>query len=505
MASGPSSLWLSYLPVPGSDLKALYTQGTDNRLNIFNLTISPEIRNQALSVACLVENRFLDETEEPCKFIKIQKLKDRFGPFATPPQFHDESAPGFATAFFVADGLALTASHCVCDPGTHIISEERIKKIRLLFGFRMKTATEHHPIYKKSICCITDIVRFSRSSKDGDWALVQLNKNPDGAHPLALDFINVVHHPLPIYMLGHPSGLPLKYTQNGTVVEAREETQAGEETQFEAAIDAFAGNSGSPVFNNLTKKVIGILVAGKTDYVTIAGFTELNQVSSEQIREKGHERCQRIATLPDEVVRIIASKAIQPTQQIQPPSGIIARFREAQGLLSIDMQRAIEILSSLAESGVQAANCALAGVDKDPGKQAIFKQRALRSGFFTEEEVGAFITSFLNQPPTQAIGIDITAGDQADVDIIPTPGGITFGGGIRASGGSRVRIGAGLSVRPTTSLPLPPTTFGGSDGAGKKRPREEDEQEVKDLSKRARHEGEKKEASPSGKGAQEKK
>ena len=60
-------------------------------------------------------------------------------------------------------------------------------------------------------------------------------------------------------MLGHPSGLPMKYTGGAKAFEI-------EDNYFTTNLDSFGGNSGSPVFNAKTLEVEGILVRGDVDY-----------------------------------------------------------------------------------------------------------------------------------------------------------------------------------------------------------------------------------------------
>jgi len=57
-----------------------------------------------------------------------------------------------------------------------------------------------------------------------------------------------------VYMIGHPSGLPQKVAVNASV------RSLEGAAYFYTSLDAFQGNSGSPVFDRNTGEVIGILV-----------------------------------------------------------------------------------------------------------------------------------------------------------------------------------------------------------------------------------------------------
>ena len=63
-----------------------------------------------------------------------------------------------------------------------------------------------------------------------------------------------------IYMIGYPSGLPLKIALNAGIVDN------SPFQYFYTSLDGFQGNSGSPIFNLCSNKVIGVLVAGELDY-----------------------------------------------------------------------------------------------------------------------------------------------------------------------------------------------------------------------------------------------
>ncbi len=66
----------------------------------------------------------------------------------------------------------------------------------------------------------------------------------------------------PLVMVGHPSGLPQKIAGGARV---RDNSAS---SHFVANTDSYGGNSGSPIFNELTSEVEGILVRGVADYVS---------------------------------------------------------------------------------------------------------------------------------------------------------------------------------------------------------------------------------------------
>jgi V8-like Glu-specific endopeptidase len=60
-----------------------------------------------------------------------------------------------------------------------------------------------------------------------------------------------------LHIIGHPTGLPAKFAGGGTVRDNHNRAF------FVENMDAYAGNSGSPVFNSTTHIVEGVHVRGK--------------------------------------------------------------------------------------------------------------------------------------------------------------------------------------------------------------------------------------------------
>lgn len=63
-----------------------------------------------------------------------------------------------------------------------------------------------------------------------------------------------------VYAMGYPNGIPLKIALNASILDN------SHWMYFYTSLDSFQGNSGSPVFNFFTNKVIGVLVSGERDY-----------------------------------------------------------------------------------------------------------------------------------------------------------------------------------------------------------------------------------------------
>lgn len=100
-------------------------------------------------------------------------------------------------------------------------------------------------------------------------------------------------------MLGHPSGLPMKWTTSAEVKENVEQKD-----YFKADLDAFSGNSGSPIFSDETHQVIGMLVEGiplgydtKFDETQGIYVKKLHHATAEDLKKYGYEKCQKLTSL----------------------------------------------------------------------------------------------------------------------------------------------------------------------------------------------------------------
>jgi hypothetical protein len=95
-----------------------------------------------------------------------------------------------------------------------------------------------------------------------DWALVKLSQSVPAslAAPAEKWRQDPVELDQDIFVIGYPSGLPLKYAPGSRI----RDTAAN--AYFVANLDTFGGNSGSGVFDAQTRDLIGVLVRGETDY-----------------------------------------------------------------------------------------------------------------------------------------------------------------------------------------------------------------------------------------------
>ena len=95
---------------------------------------------------------------------------------------------------------------------------------------------------------------YSSIGNESSWALVKLDREVKDQELAAISKKDIsCDHP--VYVIGHPMGLPLKYAAGARV-------RGLEEALFAADLDIYMGNSGSPVFDKETHQVIGMVVRG---------------------------------------------------------------------------------------------------------------------------------------------------------------------------------------------------------------------------------------------------
>lgn len=283
----------------------------DRRKNIFELNLQDEfegeVAEQARSVAVLVSDfeRYdgfrlsgrsgnLEDFDEYAPTLAMVE-GGKFG-YGEQESFGSEHVYGYGTAFLIDDRHALTAGHCVCEENTNILMRN-ITKTALVFEFYRRDRRQNaYRFYKDDIYRIKKVVAWC--NEGSDWAVVKLDRVVIGRTPLSISFGKKTTIGDEVYMLGHPSCLPMKYTYGAQV-------KRNGPWCFDADLDGFKGNSGSPVFDKKSLRVIGILVRGpKKDYYVDSNYrntglkkTAIYRLSNSEIARSGYEKIQRL-TVP---------------------------------------------------------------------------------------------------------------------------------------------------------------------------------------------------------------
>lgn len=275
--------------------KGYYRENQDRREDFYQLKDS-KIKEQAKSIACVVSKSDLAKLPERNRYkmkwdvtLGKQAMQKDY-PLVPETPFIEQQSHGFGTAFLVGSRYVLTAAHLVCQPNSDEVDEAKKKDIRLIFDYKMKEKKGCPPSFEGYK--IKDVVvhKFSRKGEFADWALLKLDRKVERA-ALKLNFSRLSEEG-GVYMLGHPQGLPLKHAYQSNI-------QRTMGSCFMTDLDAYKGNSGSPVFDEVTKEVIGILVEGPADLEeeNVGGkkMWKIRRVSPGE----GYEVCQKISSLQE--------------------------------------------------------------------------------------------------------------------------------------------------------------------------------------------------------------
>ena len=173
-------------------------------------------------------------------------------------KFKGQPAAVTCSGFLVGPDLLVTAGHC-------IQNTKDCSKVSWVFDYKVKEKTDRADVmvpaenlYRCRRVIDTKLEMTKEVKKD--YALVQLDRVVKDRAPLEYRVEGKIDLETPVAVIGHPSGLPQKYSPDATV------QKNDHENFFVTNLDTFGGNSGSAVFNEKTGVVEGILVRGAKDY-----------------------------------------------------------------------------------------------------------------------------------------------------------------------------------------------------------------------------------------------
>ncbi|MBC7540822.1 MAG: trypsin-like peptidase domain-containing protein [Bacteriovorax sp.] len=244
-----SSIFLAVSSHAGCLEKVVY--GDDNRLDVY---ASPNnlFKKLAISTAAMISSTSL-EAQGDTYVIKSGTLEGEG--VCSDALFAKQQTAASCSGFLVGSDLLLTAGHCIesmidCDSYSWVFDYANTTSERRVFNINKKD------VYK----CTKIIARALDDSTDNDFALVQLDR-PTDRSPLSYRKTGEVSECSELVVIGHPSGLPTKISDDAYV------RNNSNKYFFQTNLDTFGGNSGSAVFDTKTGLVEGILVRGERDYV----------------------------------------------------------------------------------------------------------------------------------------------------------------------------------------------------------------------------------------------
>lgn len=170
---------------------------------------------------------------------------------------YQQPQAALATGVLVAPNLIATAAHVITG---YILSD-----LRFVFGFRM--AADGSPptrLGASQVYPAQGVVGMHFDPSQGiDWALIMTDRPVVGHTPVQLRRSRWPARGTPLYLIGHPWGLPSKYTSGGAM------HMDDDPAYFHARLAVFDHDSGSPAFSAVDDALEGIYDGGQVGYACI--------------------------------------------------------------------------------------------------------------------------------------------------------------------------------------------------------------------------------------------
>jgi S1-C subfamily serine protease len=205
-------------------------------------TIASDIDVRRAMAAVFISSRIERPTADRVHLV-TENYRDYFGLCGDEP-FVEQRRGALGTAFLVAPDLVVTAAHVLREDDLHIV-----------FGFSVDVdgaSTIEVPA--------TDVYECENITRGAlgelDFAVIQLKGKVTGRTPLKIARAPGIGVGAPVYSLGHPGGLPLKYVDGAAIQTVDEHGMT-----FVANLDHGPHSSGSPIFDARSHLVEGILLS----------------------------------------------------------------------------------------------------------------------------------------------------------------------------------------------------------------------------------------------------
>jgi len=237
--------------------------------------VSTTLKEMADSTVAFVPKDLLiyDSQTKTYKVAQEMRVSMNYGNIDKKEDFVNENILSFCSGAYLGKSYILSAGHCI-DPDPN--SPSYFKNVYIVFGWRYEAdntpaiAFSQDQVYtikeikirklssdEFSISITTDCLLDYLLNKYEDYSLSVLDRDPVNKKPLIIDKNPSIKVGDKAFTIGYPLGMAVKIDKP----QDSEVKLVGKNT-FETNIDAFGGNSGGPVFNSETKKIIGILVTG---------------------------------------------------------------------------------------------------------------------------------------------------------------------------------------------------------------------------------------------------
>lgn len=172
--------------------------------------------------------------------------------------FGAQPAPGGCSGVLLAPDLFLTAGHCVS-------SELQCSQVSIVFDYIWNPAIGKNGLRAESSevrsCAhlLVNRIEGAPTARTFDYSIIQLSSPMRERPTVQLTKANPVIG-TDLLTIGHPYGIPQKIALGGKM---KGVSTAG---SLLTDLDTYLGNSGSPVFDSKTLKMVGILIGGAQDF-----------------------------------------------------------------------------------------------------------------------------------------------------------------------------------------------------------------------------------------------
>ncbi len=247
----------SFLSEPQKENKNLTVEviyGEDNRKDFYELKDS-DWQRLAQSTVALIDYRKLEQDSETKKYsIKATTYGHTFH-LCPDERFFSQPTATFCSGFLIGPDLIATAGHC-------LRNSFNCENVRFLFGYGL-FSPQQDPLQlePENVYSCAELIHSEANGITGsDFAIARLDRKVIGYSPLPLRTQGVIRKDEKLTVIGYPSGLPGKWSDQGDILELTSSIF------FKTSLDTYGGNSGSAVFNSQTRLVEGILVRGDSDF-----------------------------------------------------------------------------------------------------------------------------------------------------------------------------------------------------------------------------------------------
>ncbi|TRZ70713.1 MAG: serine protease [Bacteroidetes bacterium] len=224
-------------------------------------TIPPQVIGSAKCVCAIIHKSHLVETSAgyviKSSLLRQKKviINEKVFQLCDNEPYIDQINPAIGTGWAYKNDLIVTADHCF---NKNDLNDYK----NYFFVFDFLDSVSGAIISKDRVFIPVGKIKLRLEDLSKEFTIIQVNRTIPKSRYAQLyngGTSTLKKETTKLYMIGHPLGLPLKYTPKGQIYKLNKDVLI-------TNLDAYAGNSGSPVFDSQSNKIVGILVSGNEDF-----------------------------------------------------------------------------------------------------------------------------------------------------------------------------------------------------------------------------------------------